>query len=95
VGLLIHLDVTVPLTISENNFYGNNVIPDSRFTATPLSNCGLANVGTNAVSATNNFWGAATGPGTDPADDVCNQSTGGTTVVRFATHEFKSGASAF
>jgi len=95
VGLLIHLDVTVPLTISENNFYGNNVIPDSRFTATPLSNCGLANVGTNAVSATNNFWGAATGPGTDPADDVCNQSTGGTTVVPFATHEFKSGASAF
>ncbi len=46
--------------------------------------CGM--LGSAGFPATNNFWGAATGPGPDPADDVCS---GTPTVTPFATKPFK------
>jgi hypothetical protein len=42
------------------------------------------------LDATNNFWGSATGPGADPADNTCQ--TGGSgqiSAVPFAEKEFR------
>jgi len=55
---------------------GNNVIG---------SPCGLARDGTANVDATNNYWGAATGPGAAPADGVC---IGPATASPFAATPF-------
>lgn len=63
------LDVTD--TIAGNNIFGNT--------------CGLVAPTTSGVLATNNYWGAATGPGADPADDVCGF---GATTTPFATKPF-------
>lgn len=57
--------------INKNNIYGN-------------SDCGLYN-NSSKISARNNFWGAATGPGEDPADKVCGNQV---IFIPFATHEF-------
>lgn len=46
----------------------------------PILNCGLHNTGAVGAIATENYWGAPSGPGTDPADEVCNDP-GATTVV--------------
>jgi hypothetical protein len=61
-------------------------------------NCGVQNgstgggidyVGVSGLDATNNFWGAATGPGADPADDTCSVGVGASvTVTPFATKAF-------
>lgn len=68
-----------PITIEGNNFFGND---DTG------SNCGVeADTGTPIV-ATNNYWGAATGPGADPADDACAIS-GSITSAPFAASAFK------
>ncbi len=48
-----------------NNLFGTF---DSGFAP---SNCGLRNVFGDSVDASRNYWGAADGPGADPADDVC------------------------
>lgn len=80
-------------TITKNNIFGNN-------TRTRLSalNCGLMNQSGTSLSVPNNFWGAATGPGTlatpqpDPADNVCDDSAypgSSTNFSPFATKEFK------
>jgi hypothetical protein len=61
--------------IQKNNIFGN------------LS-CGLLNTGAPGLAATNNYWGAATGPGPNPADTVCNQNGGTTTTTPFATARF-------
>lgn len=55
----------------QNNIFGN------RF-------CGLQTNGV-AVNAPNNFWGAATGPGADPADDDCG---GNIVTAPFASKAF-------
>lgn len=67
-------------TITQNNLYGNDA-----------TNCGLVNDSGGPLDATNNFWGAATGPGPDPADDVCDvPNTNSTTLVTpFATQPFE------
>jgi parallel beta-helix repeat protein len=62
-------------TISKNNILGNS--------------CGVTNDGVIGLAADDNYWGAATGPGPDPADDVCNSSGGTTIVTTFATTPFK------
>jgi hypothetical protein len=62
--------------IQKNNIVGN------------LSSCGLINDGVVGLVATNNYWGAATGPGPEPADAVCNFSGGTTTTTPFATARF-------
>ena len=62
-------------TLSKNNLYGN-------------VNCGMNNQSGSAIDARNNFWGAATGPGADPADNVCNFGAGSsTTTAPFSTKE--------
>jgi len=49
------------------------------------SNCGLTNNTGGAVTAAGNFWGAATGPGADPADQVCNSFSSTTITSPVAT----------
>ena len=51
---------TAFLKVNKNNIYGNG---------TDGSNCGITVYHTGA-DARNNYWGAATGPGPDPADQV-------------------------
>ena len=65
-------------SVEGNNLFGNRV-------------CGLYNVGQSGLVAKNNFWGAATGPGADPADPALGtcEGLGTTTVVPFATKAFK------
>jgi hypothetical protein len=63
--------------ITKNNIYGN-VGPGG-------DNCGLENT-TGSISAPGNFFGAATGPGPDPADDVC---VGAVTTAPVSTAEIR------
>ncbi|MBI1741440.1 right-handed parallel beta-helix repeat-containing protein [Candidatus Acetothermia bacterium] len=73
-------------TITKNNIFGNDSQPSGSFV-----NCGLLNQSRGTINATNNFWGAAAGPGADPADNICNDGMGSnTTVAPFATKEFKA-----
>jgi len=71
------LNQTFGLAVVQNNFFGNG----TRFDA---ANLGLLADPGPRVNATNNFWGAATGPGPDPADQV----TGDVRFVPFATKPF-------
>lgn len=75
-----------PATITENNIFGNwpQVYP-------PEGNCGLVNSSGGTIDATNNYWGAASGPGPDPADEVCDFDDSSTTVSPFATEPFPIG----
>jgi hypothetical protein len=61
-------------TIHDSNIYGNNDTP----TFTGLVNCGLRHSG--KVAAQENYWGRSTGPGPDPADEVCDGRAGITLV---------------
>jgi hypothetical protein len=57
-GNLIGIDAdSDALSVSGNNIIGNQ--------------CGLRKEGFPTEDARNNFWGAASGPGPDPADGVC------------------------
>jgi len=62
--------------ITKNNMFGNG---------SPVENCGLWNHDIAGLVATNNYWGAATGPGPAPADRECNVATD---VTPFATKPF-------
>ena len=64
-------------TVSGNNFYAN------------YSNCGIYEYAGPAVTlaASGNFWGAASGPGGDPADTIC--ASGGITAPTVAPAAFK------
>jgi hypothetical protein len=53
-------------TIEQNNVFSNR-------------HCGLSNH-TPVLIAPHNYWGAATGPGIDPADVICNFASGGVTL---------------
>jgi len=76
VGILLDTGGTV--LISQSNIEGNGTPFNVAF------NCGVLNNANATVMAKNNFWGAATGPGADPADAVC----GGATVSPFASTPF-------
>ena len=65
--------------ITKNNIFGNDTIG---------SNCGVLNTSTS-LAASDNFWGASTGPGPDPADAACNDLGGTTIVDPVATKAFK------
>jgi len=84
VGILLGDGTSRISAISQNNIFGND----------PVSNCGLWNLSwPSTISATKNFWGAASGPGAAPADDVCNTGAGSsTTTAPPATKEFKGKA---
>ena len=55
-------------TMTDNNIFGNG---------TTGSNCGLLNVSGTVLTVPNNFWGAASGPGLDPADAIGEACVGG------------------
>lgn len=78
-GFYLSGSVGADLLINGNNIYGNN---DADFNGS--TNCGLRNEsGVTNVNATANFWGNATvtGPGADPADNVCDEVGSGTTTA--------------
>jgi hypothetical protein len=90
-------------TITESSFLANHIagvavtlpgllgsITDSNIVGnaadTPSTNCGLDN-NFSGWTAKNVWWGAAAGPGSDPADQACDVEVGATTP--FATSPFK------
>ena len=72
---------TTQVVVEKTNFYGNGLAEAFQL------NCGLRAGSGAVVEATNNFWGASSGPGADPADAVC--ATGNVTFEPFAPREFK------
>ena len=74
-GVQVYPSFTGP-PIARNNIVSNRV-------------CGLYNLpGVPFLMAANNYWGAATGPGPDPADGVCNAPGTSTQVTPFSTRPF-------
>jgi parallel beta-helix repeat protein len=70
--------VALPFKIEGNNVFGN-------------TSCGIRFDGSSSggsMTATNNYWGASTGPGADPADELCNDSEAAITAAPFATKPF-------
>jgi hypothetical protein len=66
----------MPGVVSQNVFVGN------------AHNCGVTNDDSTAgtLNASNNYWGAPTGPGSDPADSTCSSFGGVVTTVPFLTN---------
>jgi parallel beta-helix repeat protein len=66
-----------PFKIEGNNVFGNR-------------GCGIHIGGSSggSATATNNYWGASTGPGGDPADEFCNDTGAAITTAPFATKPF-------
>lgn len=62
-GAGIRLEAGTGATISKSNIFANNLMGASGAD-------GLDNGSGGAISAEKNYWGAATGPGADPADDI-------------------------
>jgi len=54
------------LVIGKSNIFGNNVVADP-----VVTNCGVTTLSVGPLNVAGDFWGAATGPGADPADDLC------------------------
>ncbi len=79
--------------LEQNNIYGNGY---GGGVAPTVPNCGLVVDGGypgGNVIATNNFWGAATGPGRNPADNAgaasgCGAASASTVVAPFAAAPF-------
>jgi hypothetical protein len=76
------------ITGASNEFHRNDIYGNGIGTESPATlNCGLkASAG---VNATNNYWGASTGPGPDPADQVYAPPS--VPIVPFATRPFNRG----
>jgi parallel beta-helix repeat protein len=74
---------TSDLLITANNIFANAV-------AQPMQgrNLGLHNRSLAELTADGNYWGAATGPGADPADDVYSSMWGTADVAPFARKPF-------
>jgi hypothetical protein len=81
-GVFVAATGTAPasLTVAQNTIYGNGVHPQY-----PPTNCGLvtqnSGVETLTVDADGNYWGAATGPGADPADAAGGTCSAGTVTL--------------
>jgi len=84
-GVIVNGSNGTETKLHENNIFGNDA---------DGSNCGVTNASHTRVDARFNYWGKASGPGADPADNAgpgssCDQA--GTTQVRpFATVPFHS-----
>jgi hypothetical protein len=72
-GIYLYPGATVSGAVQRNTIVGNDV----------GTNCGLYNDSGGALTATKNFWGAATGPGADPADLACSGVGSSTTTTPF------------
>lgn len=69
------------IQITKSNIFGNSLPGNNSF--------GVFNAA-GQIQATGNFWGAATGPGSDPADDIFDDAVDSQTVFApFATKPFK------
>lgn len=78
----VHNQGTTTMTLTASNLVGNG-------TKGPGSlNCGTINEN-NALTASNVFWGAAAGPGDDPADQVCDFGNAVTAIEPIAPKPFK------
>jgi parallel beta-helix repeat protein len=75
--------------VARTNIFGNG---DRGRNIAPRTNCGLLNRSGLSITATDNFWGVATGPGPNPADDICDVGNSTSIFVPFASKEFKLGA---
>ena len=71
-----------PATATKNNLYGNGDFD------LYVKGCGTSNYGVVGANATNNYWGAPSGPGAGTADTVCNYDGGVTRFTPFATKPF-------
>lgn len=69
------------------SFHGNNIVSNGAPEDSP-PNCGLVNQSGTTLDATNNYWGAAEGPGPDPADAVCDEAGSTTLVTPVASQQF-------
>ncbi|MCB0336130.1 MAG: hypothetical protein KDD62_07480, partial [Bdellovibrionales bacterium] len=67
--------------ITQSNIYGNYPRRDT------YSNCGLFD-NTEDGDISNNYFGSSTGPGLDPADQVCSQIKGFDTF-KFSPKDYK------
>jgi Periplasmic copper-binding protein (NosD) len=74
-------ELDTPSVIMKNNIFGNGTLVPA------LDNCGLSNTSFQPLAATGNFWGADTGPGQDPADEVLG-NINNTTVFPVAEKPF-------
>lgn len=77
-GVHFHFNANFTGVVEKNNFTGNH-------------GCGVFNESGAAIVALNNYWGAATGPGPAPADQVGGscEFSGTTTAAPFATKPFQ------
>ena len=89
-------EATLNPVIRRNNIFGNangngngNVCVSG--SGSPHDNCGLINCSSTTLNVANNYWGAPSGPGTDPADNaggVCDTGGGTTVTAPFGTTAF-------
>jgi hypothetical protein len=63
--------------VIKTNFYGNDV----------SGGCGMGNQTGGTIDARGNVWGAAGGPGDDPADRACDEGSSVTTTSEAAAPE--------
>jgi len=84
--------IVLSKTAQASDFHGNNIFENGA-AAHPDGglvdlNCGILNASGNRLEATENFWGAVTGPGADPADasgGACDKNGSATVSKPFAT----------
>ena len=79
----VHGQGTSVMSVSASNLVGNGAK-----TFGGSTNCGTLNE-SHPLAATNVFWGVASGPGGDPADEACDLLAGVTTTDPFAAKPFK------
>ena len=90
------IQATATVNVTGNAVYGND---DGFFVSYPFlgaisrnnvfgNQCGLRNAAITGLNATNNYWGAPTGPGAGAADTTCEEFGGTTDVTPFATKPF-------
>lgn len=77
--------ISTGVTISQNNIQGNGHYKGA---SGVIKNCGVRNRSGGIVPAKNNFWGASTGPGPNPADRICNYPGSTTLFHPFARNPF-------
>jgi copper-binding protein NosD len=84
-GVSQSLGETRDIQVINNNIYGNTDLYNASFGNCAFTKGGIPGV---RVDARNNFWGSASGPGSEPADAACNLDTDGLLITTpFATAE--------
>lgn len=80
-GVVVNYDPPDAQLAGDNRINNNNIYDNGRFT-----NCGVRLVSTDGLQAgaklARNFWGRKSGPGANPADEVCVEDGSGTIINR-------------